>query len=468
MENRKKFALLPSVDALLNHEMSKDFMQKISHDILRQKFRTVLERLRAELVTGQHKNVKTREDFTDLVLVAVQRDIEKELSASLRSVINAAGVILHTGLGRAPFSSAAQRNVMEVIRGYSNLEIEMDSGRRGDRSSHVADLLCRLTGAEAAAVVNNNAAAVFIVLNTLSFGKEAIISRGEQIEIGGSFRMPDVMEKSGAIMREIGTTNKSKLTDYKNALSERTGAVVVAHTSNYRVVGFTETVALQELAVLAHSHSVPLYHDLGGGVLLDLERFGLPHEPLVQDSLRAGADVVSFSGDKVLGGPQCGIIVGRVEYIERIRKNPIMRVVRCCKMTYAALEATLKLFLNEKSLLQDHKVMAMFTCPVEKVKQRAEILKGKIRADKNFEIFIEPSFCQAGSGTMPLEKIPSYALVIKSNILSAQDIYLSLLRNEPPVIGYVQNDLVHLDMRTVAVEEVEMICQAVMNRVVQK
>jgi L-seryl-tRNA(Ser) seleniumtransferase len=468
MENRNKFALLPSVDALFNHELSKDFLQKFSHDILRQKFRAVVHQYREEITAGQHKNVKTRDDFTKLVLCTVQNEIQKELSASLRSVINASGVILHTGLGRALLSVSAQQNVMEVIRSYSNVEIDLENGKRGDRGSHVSNLLCQLTGAEAAVVVNNNAAAVFIILNTLSFGKEAVISRGEQIEIGGSFRMPDVMEKSGAVMREIGTTNKSKLMDYKNALSDRTGAIVVAHTSNYRVVGFTESVDLHELAELAHDHSVPLYHDLGGGVLLDLQRFGLPHEPMVQDSLRAGADVVSFSGDKMLGGPQCGIIAGRADYIERIKRNPIMRVVRCCKMTYAALEATLKLFLNERTLLQDHKVMGMFTCPVEEVKRRAEILRDKIKADKNIEIQVESSFCQAGSGTMPLEKIPSYAVVIKSVDVSAQDIYSQLLHNEPPIVGYVQNDRVYLDIRTVADEEVENLCRAVKTVIVNQ
>lgn len=459
MSENKILSLLPSVDALLSHSVSIALLTKVAHPFLREKFRNTLSDLRHEIERGAHRQATSREKFMDIVLDRVQKQMAREFMPSLRSVINASGVILHTGLGRAPLSEDAQRHVMNVIRDYTNLEIDLESGKRGDRTSHIADLICQLTGAEAATVVNNNAAAVFLVLNTLSSGKEAVISRGEQIEIGGSFRMPDVMGKSGALMREVGTTNKTKLSDYQEVFCDATGVVVVAHTSNYRVVGFTQSVVLKDLVELAHMHGYPLYHDLGGGVLMDLRRFGLPYEPLVQDSLAAGVDVVSFSGDKMLGGPQSGIIVGKKEWIDRIKKNPIMRVVRCCKMTYAALEATLKLFLNEQTLLEHHKVMHLFSYTVDKVRERAGLLD-KMVHNKNIAVTIEPSFCQAGSGTMPLEKIASYAIKLESRKKSAQLVYSTLLSNDPPVIGYIRDDCVYLDMRTVADEQVEQVAQA--------
>jgi L-seryl-tRNA(Ser) seleniumtransferase len=462
MKQHDKLALLPSVDALLNHHTSVILSDRVTHEFLREKFRSILTVLRDDIEKGGHKQVRSRDEFIDIVMGQVQNQLESLFKPCLKSVINASGVILHTGLGRAPLSEAAQRHVMNVIRGYSNLEIDLQNGKRGDRTRHVTDLICQLTGAEAATVVNNNAAAVFLTLNALSYQKEAIISRGEQIEIGGSFRMPDVMGKSGAIMREVGTTNKTKLSDYRNAFSDDTGVVVVAHTSNYRVMGFTESVVLKDLVEMTHAHGFPLYHDLGGGVLLDLRRFGLPYEPLVQDSLAAGADVVSFSGDKVLGGPQSGIIVGKKKWIDKLQQNPIMRAVRCCKMTYAALEATCKLFLTEKDLMENHKVMQLFTYPVDKLFERAGLVVDLIK-NTTIDISVESSFCQAGSGTMPLEKIASCAIVIKSRKLSAQDIFSKLLSNDPPVIGYIRDEYVFLDMRTVDDEQIGDVAQAVSN-----
>ena len=342
-------------------------------------------------------------------------------------------------------------------------EIDLQTGKRGERTGHVSDLLCKLTGAEDALVVNNNAAAVLLVLNTLCFAREAVISRGQLIEIGGSFRLPDIMEKSGVVMREVGTTNKTKLADYQKAIGEKTGAIVVAHTSNYRVMGFTADVPLTELVGLAHERSLPLYHDLGGGVVVDLVSLGLPYEPLVQNSLAAGADIVSFSGDKVLGGPQCGVILGRKEWIVRIHNNPIMRAVRCGKLTYAALESTLKLFFQQKTLIKEHKTLRMLTETVEKIETRIKKTVKNLdpRVRDVFDLSIEICFGQAGSGTLPLERIASKALILTLKNGDIESVAKAFLHNEPPVIGYINRDRFYLDFRTVSDGEIEELAEAI-------
>ncbi len=455
MHSKSNLALLPSIDLLLGTAQAEKLAESFSRAEVKEALRQILDSMRQEMASSESVAAKTREELVQDILSKAQSRLQKAFAPSLKPVINATGIILHTGLGRAPLSLAAQENVIRVMRGYSSLEIDLQTGKRGERNEHVSHLLCRLTGAEAAVIVNNNAAAVFLALNTLTFGKEAIISRGQLIEIGGSFRLPEVMEKSGAIMREVGTTNKTKLSDYEKAISHKTGAIVVAHTSNYRVMGFTTEVPLYDLAELAHLHGLPLLHDLGGGVLIDLKKLGLPYEPLAQDSLAAGADVVTFSGDKILGGPQSGIIVGKKEWIERIHKNPIMRAVRCDKLTFAAMEATLKLYFQEKTLLENNRSLQMLTEPIEKVEGRAnrvlESIKAEVRA--KLSISVEPSFAQTGSGALPLEKIPSRALVLRPQTLDAEKLAAMLREQDPPIIGYIQNDQVYLDMRTVGEEE---------------
>ena len=388
--------------------------------------------------------------------------LEGEFAPTLKPVINATGIVLHTGLGRAPLSPAARDNVSRIMSGYCSLEIDLESGRRGERSLHVEHLLQKITGAEAARAVNNNAAAVFLALNTLSFAREAIISRGQLVEIGGSFRMPDVMDKSGVIMREVGTTNKTKLADYRSAISEKTGAIVVAHTSNYRVLGFTAEVALAELAQLAHDNGLPLLHDLGAGAVVDLRQYGLPYEPLVQDSLAAGADVVTFSGDKVLGGPQSGILVGKKEWIERIHQNPIMRAVRCGKLTYAALEATLRLFFQQGDLAQAHRALQRLTEPVPLLETRAKSLLSRLdsAAQRQLNAEVTESWAQTGSGALPLEKLPSRAVVCRPENVAVEQLAFSLRHADPPVLGYVREDALYLDMRTVEDEELDNLAAA--------
>ena len=463
MNKNEKLSLLPSVDFLLNQNQAKELLNRFSRELVKEKCRIVLDNARKNILSGLPPQALSREDMAHEILTQANRLLQQEFAPSLKTVINATGVILHTGLGRAPLSQAAQENVSRILRGYSSLEIDLETGKRGERTDHVAGLLCKLTGAEAALVVNNNAAAVFLSLNTLAFGREAVISRGQLVEIGGAFRMPDVMDKSGCIMREIGTTNKTKLADYENAISENTGVVVVAHTSNYRVLGFTAEVELKDLTELTHKHNLPLMHDLGAGVVVDLRKYGLPYEPLVQDSIAAGADVVTFSGDKVLGGPQSGIIVGKKEWIERIHKNPIMRAVRCDKMTYAALEATLKIFFNEKHLLQKHKTFRLLTESVATIEARAKKLYSKIEPHifEKFSVAIKDSFAQTGSGALPLEKIPSKAMTFKAPKTGPEKFAAHLRHADPPVMGYIKNDEFCLDLRTVDDEQVQQLAEAV-------
>ncbi len=382
--------------------------------------------------------------------------IDELLHPSLRPVINCTGIVLHTGLGRAVPPPAAIEAAASILHGYSNLEFDLDTGKRGDRTAHVERLLCLLTGAEAACVVNNNAAAVLIALNTLANRKQVLISRGELIEIGGSFRIPDVMAKSGAKMVEVGTTNKTHLRDFEAAISEKTAGVLHVHTSNYRILGFTAAPELSELIELAHARGLFVLHDLGGGILLDLRDFGLPYEPVVRESIELGTDVVTFSGDKVLGGPQSGIIVGRRQFIQRIKRNPLMRALRCDKVTYALLEATLRTFLHRKSLGENHPVLRMLSEPVERLRERGQRILQRLQATKlRASVELTESEAQAGSGTLPLEKLPSVALAIQPQRGTVTSLAKRLRLANPPVIGYVHNDLLFLDLRTVLPGEID-------------
>jgi len=447
---------LPSVDALLAERQLSDLLAVYQREFVRRRCRAAIEEVRRSLLEERTPALTSREEMVALLVDKVLAMVQTDTRNSLRPVINAGGIVLHTGLGRAPLPQSVKENINHVLQGYCNLEYDLESGKRGERNTHIRRLLCEITGAEEALLVNNNAAAVFLALNTLASGKEAIISRGQLVEIGGSFRLPEVMHKSGVIMREVGTTNKTHLRDYEEAITSHTGVIVVAHTSNYRVLGFTEEVELKALCQLAHAHNLPLLHDLGAGVLVDFRQFGLPHEPLVQDSLAAGADVVTFSGDKVIGGLQSGLIVGKRAFLREIHKNPIMRAVRCDKLVYAAMEATLQLFLRH-DLLEEHATLRLLTSSVQVIRQRAERLLQQLSPQTIEALHIRIQDCQSqfGSGALPLETLPSVALVLKSSSLSADDLSRHLRTGEPPIIGYIQDDEVYLDMRTVFEEEVE-------------
>lgn len=359
--NKDILRKLPSVDRTVNMPEAVRLAELYSRDVVVEEIRVVLEQLRNAVREGDRPDGQEENPTPDWVLGRVTKNLEERLSSSLSKAVNATGVILHTGLGRAVLPDTAIKAVTEVIGGYCTLAVDRESGKRGHRDSHLNDLICTLTGAEAATVVNNNAAATMLILNTLAKGKEVILSRGQLVEIGGSFRMPDVMEASGALLREVGTTNKTHLRDYADAINEDTGAIMRVHHSNYRILGFAAEPDIAELADLAHRNNLPVIDDLGSGALLDLAPFQIEAEPLVKTSLAVGADVACFSGDKLIGGPQAGIIVGRASIIQQIRQNPLTRALRVGKMTIICLDAALRQFLHPEKITSNHPVYRMFS-----------------------------------------------------------------------------------------------------------
>lgn len=387
----------------------------------------------------------------------------RAVEPSVKPAINAAGVILHTALGRAPIAEAARKSVDIALRGYCTLAINEESGRRGDRHLHTDRLLAHLTGTESGIMVNNNAAGTMLILNTLAQGKEVIVSRGQLIEIGGAFRIPEVMERSGCKLIEVGTTNRTHLRDYENAITENTAIILRVHTSNYRIIGFTGEVPLRELAVLAHSRGIPLVDDLGSGALVDLSEFGLPREPLVQDSVRAGADVICFSGDKMLGGPQGGFLIGKRDIIERVKKNPLTRALRCDKMSYAAAEATLKLYLEPQKLTQTHPVLCMITETPESVKKRTMSLKRRLAGDlkEKAAMTVIQGETEMGSGSLPGRSLQTYVLRLRPLTMAPDEIGRRLRLGRPPVFTRIAGEAVIFDLRTVPRSEEKILAQRI-------
>jgi L-seryl-tRNA(Ser) seleniumtransferase len=443
---------IPSVDRVKNADSIRSLADVYGEELVSEAVRAVLESLRAEIrETGGAAFPETR-----LELEAIAGEVESSLKAkftpSLRRAVNATGVIMHTGLGRAAFPKAAQTALAEVAEGYSTLATDIETGRRSHRDNHLEDLICELTGAEAATVVNNNAAATMLILNTLAQGKEVIVSRGQLVEIGGAFRMPDVMAASGAVLKEVGTTNKTHLRDYKNAVGEQTAAIMRVHHSNYRIVGFAEEPPIEDLVGLAREHGVSIIDDLGSGALVDLNRWGIEHEPLVQDSVRAGVDVACFSGDKLIGGPQAGFILGKREVVDSIRKNQLARALRIGKLTIAGLEATLRLFLRPEKLVEEHPVYWMFSRTAKEVARRTRRLIRRIRSrlpEGAAELTLVDGGSQVGSGAVPVETIPTKLLRIQSPYATAEKLSCALRRNDPPVFPRVHQDALLLDLRTV-------------------
>ena len=451
---QKLLSQIPQVDQILKHSELQSFIAKFSHEFVLQNVQTVTDQLRAELLAKASSNNSSRESITNQILSRSLSRMQNFLRPSLQRAINGTGIILHTGLGRAPLTKEAKENLAKVAEGYTNLEIDLESGKRGKRNSHVEDLLRYLTGAEAACVVNNNAAAVLLTLNTLSFRKEAVISRGQLVEIGGSFRIPEVMEKSGTKMVEVGTTNKTHLKDYEKAISKKTGVICVVHPSNFRVKGFTNEVSLPDLVSLGEKHNIPVVYDLGGGVLVDLRKYNLPYEPVVTESVASGVDVVTFSGDKVLGGPQAGIIVGKKKYIDKIKSNPLMRALRCDKLIYAALEPTLRLYLNEDALLKENYVLKMLLEPMENLNKKAKELSRKLdRIKTSCQFKIEDTNIEIGSGAMPLEELPSKAISLCMDSISTETLAKIFRCHSPPIIGYIRNNRLFFDLRTIFEDE---------------
>jgi len=356
-------------------------------------------------------------------------------------------------------------NVVDIVTNYSNLEFDIKKGERGSRYSHLKDILTEITGAEDAMVVNNNAAAVLLVLSTMAKGKEVIVSRGELIEIGGSFRIPDVMEQSGATLKAVGTTNKTHLYDYENAINENTAALMKVHTSNYRVLGFTSSVSIDELYTLKEKYNLPLIEDLGSGVLIDISKFGLEYEPTVQDSIKKGVDIVTFSGDKLLGGPQAGIIVGKKKYIDQMKKNPLTRAFRVDKFSISALEATLRLYLDEKIAVEKIPTLNMLSMSIEKLELKAQklyaLLNEKVN-DEGLSFHIVDSFSEVGGGSLPLERIPTKCVMISLKGFSVNEFEKSLREYDIPIITRIYKDNIFIDLRTVREDEFQIIADGIL------
>lgn len=433
---------IPAVDDLLGNAALKQLAAELGHRIVVRAARTVLQDLREGISAGKISDFSTANLAEEIAATA------RELAEySLQPVINATGVILHTNLGRAPLAGKAVEHLAEVAGRYSNLEYDLDAGRRGKRDTHTDSLFAELVGAERTLVVNNNAAAVFLTLNTLAEGGEVIVSRGELIEIGGSFRIPDICAKSGARLREVGTTNRTRLADYAAAINESTCALLRVHPSNFRIMGFTERPELRELADLAHQHHLPLIEDLGSGCLMDLRPLGIQDEPPVGASLRDGADVVAFSGDKMLGGPQAGIICGRKEFLDRIRRNPLFRALRVDKLTIAVLEATVRLYLDGN--IDAVPALRMMRLPLKELAARAAALAGKLSGVPSISAQVEDGQSVIGGGSTPGQSLATKLVAVGHSRLSAQELEDALRRDRPPVIARVERDRLLLDLRTV-------------------
>jgi L-seryl-tRNA(Ser) seleniumtransferase len=455
---------IPSVDAVLNAEECGRLVERYGREAVLAACRSVLETMRAEI---QKEASPPREEggiTPDKVAAAVASHLDRKFRPSLRKAINASGILMHSGLGRAVLSEEAGRALAEVSGGYSTLALDIETGKRGNRDSHIASLLCELTGAEAATIVNNNAAATVLVLNTIAKGKEVIVSRGQLVEIGGSFRMPDVMTTSGAVLREIGTTNKTHLRDYEEAINEKTGAILRVHHSNYRIVGFAEEPEIEALAELGEKHGLPVIDDLGSGALIDLKAYGLETEPLVRRSIRAGVACACFSGDKLIGGPQSGLIVGRAEWIQRIKKNPLSRAFRCGKLTLAAMEATLKLFLRPEKLEERHPLYRMLALKTDALEKRARRVASRLRKSlpAGVEVRVADGKSQVGSGSVPVEEIPTKVLTIRCASAPPDDLAKRLRQQAPAVFTRIHDDAVLFDFRTIRPEEDGEIIEAVL------
>jgi L-seryl-tRNA(Ser) seleniumtransferase len=445
---------IPSVDELLNRQSLHELDARLGHRLVVEVTRKVLESKREEILRGGPADVSA-----DHLEAEILREAEAAAEFSLQPVINATGVILHTNLGRAPLAPEALAHLVRAAAGYSNLEYDLERGERGKRDAHTDGLFRRLLGAERALVVNNNAAAVFLALNTLAEGSEVIVSRGELIEIGGSFRIPDVCVKSGALLREVGTTNRTRAADYAAAINERTRVLLRVHPSNFRVVGFTERPSLDELVEIAHKYNLVLMEDLGSGCLVDLTSCGVRDEPPAGTSLKAGADVVTFSGDKLLGGPQAGILVGKREPLERIRKNPLFRALRVDKLTIAALEATASLYLQGG--LDSIPALRMMRLSKEQIAVRAARLADRISAVPGFTVILRDGESVIGGGSTPGQSLPTSVIAVRHSQLSAAKLEEMLRRRKPAILGRVEQGEFLIDLRTVAEDQEELIAQAI-------
>lgn len=458
---QEKLSQLPKMDELLEDVAIAPWFEVFDRSYVKNYLNEALNQVRQAILAGEDVDISH-----SAVVAIAERKLTAKKRPNLRPMINATGTALHTNLGRALLSDKAVEATQRVNARYSNLEYNVEAGERGSRYAHIEDLLKELTGAEAALVVNNNAAAVMLLLTATTQGQEVLISRGELVEIGGSFRVPDVIESVGARLKEVGATNKTHLRDYERAITEETGALLRVHTSNYRVVGFSQVPDDKDLVALAHQHDLPAFNDLGSGLLIDLQPLGLPREPLVSEVVAAGYDVVSFSGDKLLGGPQAGILVGTKQYIDQLKRHPLLRALRVDKMTLAGLEATLQAYLKPEQAMKDIPLLQMLGQSEEKLARKAQMLADDIRAlDRGYQVNIIEGQSQVGGGAFPEARLATHLVEISHPDYSESTLEQKLRQAEFPIIARTSDGKVQFDVRTLLEADSGKICQALVEMI---
>lgn len=460
MEKQSLLRQLPAVHEVLQTETAQRLMRELPRAVVTEAVRKTLDKFRQQILSGDGLEVPTAEQ----VAQQAQSVLWREVIPLMPRVINATGIIVHTGLGRSLLSQRAVQRLVEVATHPCALEVDEVTGERSFRDLRVEKLLCLLTGAEAATVVNNNAAAVLLILNTLAEGREVIVSRGELVEIGGSFRIPEILRKSGALLVEVGTTNKTRLSDYERAINERTALLLKVHQSNFRIIGFTEQVSLEELVALGRKYSLPVVEDLGSGALADVSKAGIEKEPMVQESVKAGADLVSFSSDKLLGGPQAGIVVGRKDLIAQLRRNPLYRTFRCDKLTFAALEATLLSYFDEEQAWREIPTLQQIALSPQEVKRRAKQVAQRLQklGVPKEAVSVQPSTSQVGGGALPDQFLPTWCVVVRPKEGDSADNFAQRLRlGNPAVFCRIQKDALWFDIRTVLPDELKELAECI-------
>ena len=441
------YKMIPKVDQILDNKVIKDLLDKNSKNLVMESIHEELDNIRNNISNGYDKNIISNK--IENLIDNIKDNLMNKKTFSLRNVVNASGVVIHTNLGRSVLNSEIFENIKKVSIGYSNLEYNLEKGERGSRYSHLSEIIKKITGAEDCMVVNNNAAAVMLILSTIAKGKNVITSRSELVEIGGSFRIPDVCRESGAELKEIGTTNKTHLRDYENAIDENTAALFKVHQSNFKILGFTEAVSSFELNSLKEKYNIPIIEDLGSGVLIDLSKYGLSHEPTVQECIKNGVDIVSFSGDKLLGGVQAGIIVGKKEYIEKMKKNQLTRALRVDKFTLSALEAVFSYYIDEELAISKIPTLNMLTIKIEKLYDKAQKLIEYLGENNEFCYEIIDIYSEVGAGSLPTQKLPSKAIKVISKSFTENELEEKLRSNRIPIITRIYKGNLIFDVRTI-------------------
>lgn len=464
MQKKDLFKKIPQVEEILKNSRIEEL--DYSRTLKTKATREVLEDIRNKIIQCKEDEVEklSIEINDENIIIKVEERLYREFSPSLLKVINGTGTILHTNLGRSLLDDSIKEDIWNIISSYSNLEYDIAEGKRGSRYSHVTKMIKLLFGVEDALIVNNNAAAVFLVLNTFAKDKEAIVSRGELVEVGGAFRIPSVMAMSGANLVEVGSTNKTRVEDYEEAITEETAVLMKVHTSNYKLIGFTDAVSNKELKELGDKYDIPVMEDLGSGVYFNMEEYGLPHEPTISESIKSGIDLITFSGDKLLGGPQAGIIVGKKEYIDKMKKNQILRALRVDKFTLAALECTIRMYFDEEKAKKHIPTIRMITLTPEELFERAEVLKEKIDGrDTRINVYIEDGKSTVGGGSMPGEEFDSKVIVLTGDGLTADKIEETLRLSSSHIIGRIKDDKYMLDLRTLNDKDFDRIAEEIEN-----